>query len=781
MRFLTCIRHDHDLGLVLLAAIFCLVGSAITMRLLQRLRFADPGTRLAWVFMGGLSTGATIWCTHFISMIAYQPGVAIRYDPVLTGASLLIAVLGSSIALEIAVRPLRYAPRAGGILFALTVSAMHYTGMKAFAAEGAVQWHTGYVVSSILFAVALGALSFDAALALNRRNSLWLATALMVSSIVLLHFTGMAAMAIVPFAPGVGQPDSHTATMMMAFAVASVGTLVLGTGLATYALDISARAASHRRLNELIEGSVDAMAVEIRGTIVAANLAFANLAGVSHDALIGQSLNRWIADIAGIDAGALVRTLLTASDGTTCPIEVALRIDGHPTEARSIYAVRDLRQRIAQERQIAHLARNDSLTGLPNRASFLETLTRRTTPDAPHQRVALLSIDLDRFKEVNDTHGHPAGDFLLAGIGKRMKAALKPDESVARLGGDEFVALTPIVGHEDALSLIDRLRAAINTPVEYDGSVLSCGMSIGVALWPQDANEASVLINNADLAMYRAKASIATDFCFYEEEMDQAVRARRRIAAELRDALDQNQFSLHWQVQASVGTGEITGYEALLRWTKPNGARVPPSEFIPVAEQTGLILAIGEWVLRRACEEAAAWPEPHKIAVNLSPVQLGYVDLPRLIHQVLIETGLPPSRLELEITETAMIADPARTTHVLRQMKAIGVAVAMDDFGTGYSSLSTLRSFPFDKIKLDRSFMSKLDGAPQSAAIIKAVLALGGSLSIPVLAEGVETSTQLEFLREHGCDEAQGYLLGRPGPMFFAHDSLLEQEMTCTA
>jgi predicted signal transduction protein with EAL and GGDEF domain len=295
-----------------------------------------------------------------------------------------------------------------------------------------------------------------------------------------------------------------------------------------------------------------------------------------------------------------------------------------------------------------------------------------------------------------------------------------------------------------------------------DHAEVACGLSVGVAVWPDDARDISALINDADLAMYRAKASLTTDVCFYEEEMDEAVRNRRRMAQQMREALDQGQFSLNWQIQAAVDTGEITGYEVLLRWIQPDGTFISPADFIPLAEENGLILPIGEWVLRTACAEAAAWPEPHKIAVNLSPVQLGHVDLPRLVHQILIETGLPAARLELEITETAMITDMERTTHVLRQLKLLGVSIAMDDFGTGYSSLSTLRAFPFDKIKLDRSFMSELDGGPQSAAIIRAVLALGESLDIPVLAEGVETLAQLTFLRDQGCDEVQGYLLGRP-------------------
>ncbi len=764
MRFLTCLTENHDLRLVALAALFCLTGSAITVRLLQRLRTADPGTHLAWGFMGGVSTGATIWCTHFIAMMAYQPGVAVAYDPLLTALSLVIAMIGSSIALTIAVRRQPFAPLAGGLLFGLAVTAMHYTGMMAFAAKGLVEWSPAYVAASIVFALVFGALAFTRALSTGQRGSPWPATALVMTSIVLLHFTGMAALAVFPTAAEHGQTDSQSATIIMACAVAAVGMLVLGTGFATYVLDVSANVAWRRRMAQVMEGSVDAMIIESNGVIVAANGAFTQLLGIDDD-VVGQSLQRWVSDIGSVEPGTLAQRSLEVADGSPMPVEIALRVDTDDKKSYMIYALRDVRQRLAQERRIAHLARNDSLTGLPNRTSFLEWSHRQAAPDEPGRRLALLSIDLDRFKEVNDTHGHAAGDHLLSTIGMRMKELAQPGEFLARLGGDEFVALIGIQDHDDAIDLIDRLRCAITTPVAYDHSTLSCGMSVGVALWPQDADEISALINNADLAMYRAKSSITTDFCFYEEEMDQTVRARRRIATELRDALDHDQFAIHWQVQASVETGEITGYEALLRWTKPDGTNVSPFEFITIAEQTGLIMPIGEWVLRRACQEAATWPMPWKIAVNLSPVQLGHVDLPRLVHQILIETGMAPARLELEITESAMITDPERTTHVLRQLKSLGVSIAMDDFGTGYSSLSTLRSFPFDKIKLDRSFMTELDVAPQSAAIIRAVLALGESLSIPVLAEGVETRSQLEFLRAEGCNEAQGYLLGRPGLM----------------
>lgn len=778
MRFFSCLTEDHNLWLVGLAAALCILGSLITMRLFQRLRHAERGARAAWTFMGAVATGATIWCTHFVAMIAYQPGVDVAYEPLLTGASLGVAIAGSALALSVASRRFRFAPEVGGALFGLAVTAMHYTGMAAFAAEAVVHWSAAYVAASMAGAVVLGAAAFNRACAAGRNGGLLSAVLLMVAGIVALHFTGMAAMTVIPLAADVGAVTGSEAKLAMAFAVAGVGLLVLGTGLASHALDLQSRAQAKAHLEQLMEGSVDGMVVEQNGRILAANAAFAALAGVDNGALLGDRLARWIEDFDSLAIGALVQASLKAPDGAIIPVEIAARRDDQQASDAPfmIYAVRDLRARLAQERRIAHLARNDALTGLPNRASFLEWLSRQTGETSVHPRVALLAIDLDRFKEVNDIHGHAAGDQLLIRIAERMKAVLKPGEFLGRLGGDEFVAVAPVVERADALDLAYRLRGAITAPVDLDFAEVACGASVGVALWPDDATDISALINDADLAMYRAKASLTTDVCFYEEAMDEAVRNRRRMVQQLREALDQDQFSLNWQIQASVETGEVTGYEVLLRWMRPDGVFISPADFIPLAEESGLILPIGEWVLRKACAEAAGWATPHKIAVNLSPVQLGHVDLPRLVHQILVETGLSPTRLELEITETAMISDMERTTHILRQLKALGVSIAMDDFGTGYSSLSTLRAFPFDKIKLDRSFMSELDGGPQSSAIIRAVLALGESLAIPVLAEGVETMEQLSFLRDQGCTEAQGYLLGRPKPV--ADDLIQFEAMT---
>ncbi len=762
MRIYTCLTEDHNLWLVLLAAAICVVGAWTTVRLSNRIRQRSRGQKLAWLFLGAVASGATIWCTHFVAMMAYQPGVPVAYEPIMTGVSLAIAVLGCTVALAVGAVRHRLAPPIAGALFGAAVTAMHYAGMSAFAMDAQVLWSTAYLVTSIVAAITIGAIAWSLAARQETLKNHAIASAAFVLCIVSLHFTGMAAMTILPFSPADSATTADDVSRLMALGVAGVAFLVLGISVATHVIDTQMALQNRSRLNDLMEGSVDGMVVVRDGQIININTALAEMWGGSVSDLMGRSITSLIDDAHAIEPGILTQGLLTRPDQEPIPVEIAVRQESGETEQSLIFAVRDVRARLAQERRISHLARNDGLTGLPNRTSFLEKLERSVEALKPGESLALLAIDLNRFKEVNDLYGHAAGDHLLTHVANQMRSALRENEFVARQGGDEFVVLAMGVDREGAMAAAERLRDAIMVPIEIEHAEVGCGAAIGIALYPDDATVISSLINDADLAMYRAKTMLTRPICFYEETMDEAVRNRRRLTQQLREALDNNQFELHYQVQGSLGTGKVTGYEVLLRWRQADGSFIPPDQFIPLAEENGLILPIGEWVLRRACVEASQWAEPYKIAVNLSPVQLAHTDLPRLVHQILIETGLKPSLLELEITETAMIADLDRTTHVLRQLKLLGVSVAMDDFGTGYSSLSTLRAFPFDKIKLDRSFMSELSDSPQSQAIIRAVLALGESLEIPVLAEGVETHEQLSFLRNQGCDEVQGYLLGRP-------------------
>ena len=765
MRVLTCLVEDHSLMLVALAAVVCVAGSAITINLFDKLRSSRGMSQNIWMVMGGVAGGATIWCTHFVAMLAWQTSLVTTYDPMITGLSLLAAMAGVTVSLRVGAGQKELAPAFGGVLFGLTVSAMHYIGMAGLKSHAILHIDTTYIIASLVLAALVGMAAFVISGRTRiKGRRIWASVALVVS-IVSLHFTGMAAINVTLIG---GEADfKGTNDLLMALSVAAVGMVLIGSAIAANALQDQAQKRELRRLQALIDGNVDGMAVESGGRILMVNAAFAAMTEVSVENLKGQPVERWIEDAEAMTSMSVVQSRICTTEENGIPVEVTVRIEHDDAGGViRIFSVRDLRQRLEQERRIAFLARNDSLTGLPNRASFLEKLARMCQLHKDKPGFALFAIDLDRFKDINDIYGHGVGDQMLNHVSNNMKLATREGEFIARLGGDEFVAIVPLSSQnylrEEANAAALRLREAILRPMHGEHTQLGCGASIGIALWPVDADQPNALINNADLAMYRSKASIADDICFYDRSMDEAVRERRRMTQGMREALDRGLFQIYYQPQMMLGTNEVTGYEALIRWPRPDGGYISPVDFIPLAEDTGLILPIGEWVLRRACEEAMQWDKPLRLAVNLSPVQLGQTELPRLVQTILMETGLPASRLELEITETAMITDMARSTHILRQLKALGVSIAMDDFGTGYSSLSTLRAFPFDKIKLDRAFMGELEDSPQSRAIIRAVLTLGESLNIPVLAEGVETSNQLNFLKAQGCDEVQGYLLGRP-------------------
>ena len=426
----------------------------------------------------------------------------------------------------------------------------------------------------------------------------------------------------------------------------------------------------------------------------------------------------------------------------------------------------DVTQVLRAEARISHMARHDALTDLPNRMRLREVLSEALRRAGPGGNVAVLCLDLDRFKHVNDSLGHPVGDGLLALVAERLRACIREGDCVARLGGDEFAVVQAGLDQPGGARRLARgIIEALSAPYEVAGHQIVVGTSIGIALGPQDGDDPDRLLKSADLALHRAKAAGGGGYGFFEPHMDAAMQARRALEVDLRQALGRGEFALHYQPLVNVRSARVTGFEALLRWHHPERGLISPAEFIPLAEEIGLIGPIGEWVLRQACGDAAAWPASMSVAVNLSPVQFRSRHLVTAVFSALASSHLPASRLELEITEAVMLDDTEATLATLHQLRGLGVRISMDDFGTGYSSLSYLRRFPFDKIKIDQSFIRDLPDCSDSVAIVRAVSGLGRSLGMTTTAEGVETPEQLAALEREGCDEVQGYLLGRPTPL----------------
>ena len=454
------------------------------------------------------------------------------------------------------------------------------------------------------------------------------------------------------------------------------------------------------------------------------------------------------------------------ADGALIDLAIYSRQLVYGDQPAVLLALMDITERKRAEARLAFMAQHDGLTGLPNRALLRQQMdeilmhTRRSA-----DKVAVLVLGLDNFKAVNDTLGHGIGDKLLRGVAKRLKSTLREEDTLARLNSDEFaIVQAGVTRPEDAVLLARRLLEAISDPYLLDGHSVVIGASIGIALSPGDGDESDKLLKNADMALSRAKNDFRGTFSFFEAEMDARAQTRRKIEIDLREAIQNDVLRPYYQPLVDLATGRITGFEALVRWPHPERGMISPAEFIPVAEETGLINAVGGLMLRRACMDAAQWPDDVRVAVNLSPLQFRVGNLLSLVMDALKQSGLPPTRLELEITETLLLEKSSQVLATLHALRSLGVRISMDDFGTGYSSLSYLRSFPFDKIKIDQSFVRDLGANPDAQAIVRSIISLGKGLGVTITAEGVETEAELSCLRDEGCHEGQGYLFSRARP-----------------
>jgi len=721
------------------------------------------------------STGFGIWATHFIAMLAFSPGIPNAYNTELSALSLAAAVLLTFVGMWIAtLRGGIDHYLVGGAVLGAGIATMHYTGMAAFEVQGRIVWNQLLVAISLLGGITLAALALLVVLRRPSTLATISAAVLLTLAICTLHFVAMAAVSIFPDS-SIEISQYTIEPVSQAFAVAAVSLAILVLSAAALWIDLRFR--RHKieaeRMHGLANAAVEGLIVCDGAHIVSANDSIAALTGMSAETLNAMGLGdlfgeRTASNMADFH-GQAQQAELRGHDGTTIPVELIARSIDYCGKRHSVVAVRDIRERKKAEQEILRLAHFDPLTGLANRRSFsgrIEAEIAAMDRGGKGGHLALLLLDLDRFKEVNDIFGHAAGDAMLQRVARCAANALRHGQMLARLGGDEFAIIAPNLPDAQAAG---RIAEAVLTAMR-DENRLSAGSglisaSIGIALYPMDANDQAALISHCDTALYRAKAEGRDTYRYFEASMGAEARDRRVMEHDLRQAIARNEFRLVYQPQKEISGGRMIGFEALIRWHHPERGDVSPAVFIPVAEDSGTIIQIGDWVMATACEEAARWKNPLTIAVNVSAVQLHNPNFSRKVHEVLLRAGLAPGRLELEITETALVKDMPRALAALRQVKALGVRVAMDDFGTGYSSLSNLRAFPFDKIKIDGSFIKSVDRNCQVAAIVRAVLGLGRGLGLPVLAEGVETLGELEFLDAEACEIGQGYYLGRPSPI----------------
>jgi diguanylate cyclase (GGDEF)-like protein/PAS domain S-box-containing protein len=668
----------------------------------------------------------------------------------------------------------------GGAIVGAGVATMHYTGMAALEMPARVDWIGSTVTVSVLFGVVFAALALFVA---ARRDDLFhalSATTLLTVAIVAHHFTAMGAAVLTPD-PTLAMSGLSIPPASLSFLTAGAAVAIIAIALVAALLDRRAKGELGRQqivLDTALENMSQGLCMfDADGKIILFNERYAAMLGRTDILLTGrllvdvlreeQAKGQWQGD-----AGEFFARLVADARESRTTTDVAtrfgrsIRVVNQPMQGGGWVATfEDITEWLEAQAKISHMARHDALTSLPNRVLFHEQLVQGLRRTRSGDQLAVLCLDLDHFKDINDSLGHPIGDALLKEVGRRLKATVGESDTVARLGGDEF-AVVQIGRSEEtaARSLAGRLVEVISAPYEIDDHQIVIGVSIGISLSPQDGSNPDELLKNADLALYRAKADGRGTYRFFETGMDARAQARRLLEMDLRAAVQRDEFEAYYQPIRDVASGRVVAFEALLRWNHPQRGLIAPLNFIPLAEETGLIIQLGEFVLRSACADAATWPDDVDVAVNLSPVQFKNPNLIASVTAALAASGLDARRLELEITESVLLQNSEATLTTLHELRAMGVRISLDDFGTGYSSLSYLRSFPFDKIKIDRSFVSELATREDSMAIIRAVTGLGRSLGIVTTAEGVENDAQLELLRREGCTQAQGYLFSKPRP-----------------
>jgi len=768
--------QEHDYQLVMLAVLICLFASFTAVSLQERARSTTEKAREKWIALTAITIGSGIWSTHFVAMLAYDAGMPMRYDLLPTIGSLFVAILVSGLGFHFATyHRTKRARGLAGLVVGIGIAGMHFIGMAGVRVQGVLDYMPDFVLLSLVMGIGL---SVMALVGMNKTRDVvrhGVATGLLTAAICGLHFAAMAGV-VITYDPAVVLPESIVNKSTLVIGVSVVTLALLGFSLATAFIDQDAahqKILENVRLKSLADAALEGIVVmDMGGHVANANQSFVELCGKKMLELRGHHLRRYFRQFIGEDnIGSLAETgahleeaMLLQPLGDEIPTEIFFRQAVMNGEPQLVAVVRDLREKRAAEKQINYLSNYDVLTGLANRQLMMDRLLRAVPAALANEScVALHYIDVDGFKELNTTIGQEGGDHLLRIFASRLQHCVREVDTVARIGADQFCVIQENIERaESADLLVEDLHRRLEQPFVISGREAFLTVSVGIAVAPGDTEDASSLLSRAEIAMKQAKTVVGNSYRFYEEELDQSQLLRRKLKRDLVGAVERGEIRMVYQPQFNVRSGLATGFEALVRWTHPERGPIGPAEFIPLAEESRQIHELGAWIIDESCREASTWTNPLKIAVNLSPVQFQQDTLPDLIERSLLKYGLNPERLEIEITEGVLIADIDHALEVLGRLKEQGIKLAMDDFGTGYSSLSYLQRFPFDKLKIDQSFVRTMLKEEQSHGIVRGMIGLAHGLNIPILAEGVETESEFAMLRVENCDEIQGYYLGKP-------------------
>jgi diguanylate cyclase (GGDEF)-like protein/PAS domain S-box-containing protein len=774
-RVINCISNDHDAMSVALAIFICLFSATCSMLVFQRGQ-VSPSLHLKrlWAGASGAIIGLGIWATHFVAMLGYDPGFDVAFDGRVTVLSALIVTFGFLSISQILITGLSPARRVlCAAIACASVTGMHYYGVSALRVSGLFEFDTDLVITSIIVCGLCFSLAYTVGLSETRTWPNLLGLAFTSCAVAGLHFIGATAVVVIPI-NGLFSASwvigSDTVGLWVTVVIIVIIVIAgLAAGLDSTLVKFHSR--QKQRLSILADVALESLfIVSPEGEILDSNTASEKLLGIPRSEIRGQNAAKLLkhTDLSlKIDSNNKEwgeRSLKTA-DGRYVPVMISRRSVNDGKRPFTVIAVRDISERQKFVKEIKTLAFEDQLTGLANRAAFQRQAVSVIEQKNRTEPVGILLFDLDNFKSINDQFGHGAGDIVLKKVASRLKKIVSHEHLLARLGGDEFAILISHAADEImVLQLAENCLKAINRDIRIERRQLSSSASIGVAITDDKRQTLTALMTSADRALYAAKEDGRGCVRFYDEVLHIEQETKRELEVALRRACKGTEFELYYQPKVAAKTRQIVGYEALIRWNRPGHGMVFPDAFIPIAEQSQLINQIGDWTIKTACLQAKFWPNDQSVSVNLSGRQFMDPNLVSTVRSALKDSGLKPNRLELEITETALIQNPNIATSVLDKLKKIGVKIALDDFGTGYSSMSYVRQFSFDRIKIDRSFVNDLGQDNKASSIIDTIVFLGESLKIPIVAEGVETEDQAKYLSAISCGELQGYLIARPMP-----------------